>query len=478
MNNKLTKIIATIGPSSDSPELIEELINLGVNIFRFNFKHSDPEWHKIRIQRVQDVSFRVKEHVGILLDLQGPEVRLSMPVDQIEIEENEKILLSNEIFNTNEKGMSFTDPEIINFLKEDQKILADDGLFEFVVKKEGEKTYLLSKTSGTLLNKKTINIVNLDFDFPVIHDRDRNGLRLAKEFNLDFIALSFVKSASDLRELKKEMENIGLSAKIVAKIETPKAIANIDDIIDEADVIMIARGDLGVEMPAEEVPFYQKEIIKKCIQKGVPVITATQMLESMTQKPIPTRAEVSDVANAVYDFTDAVMLSGETANGKYPKEAVKTMSKVTSFSESKNRHLDIRRLFEYDLSDKSQMICDSAFNLYKALKAKDQIIKGFLVFTQSGKTARMLSRYRPHTPIFAFCPTENLVRKLNISFGVQPVFQKSLGEKDEIGKDDIKNALATLAENGYCNEKDTFIVLHGDYWTSESGTSTIRIVTA
>lgn len=478
MNNKLTKIIATIGPSSDSPELIEELISLGVNIFRFNFKHSDIEWHKTRIQRVQDVSYKINANVGLLLDLQGPEIRLSMPVDQIEIEENEKILLSNDIFNTNEKGMSFTDPEIINFLKEDQKISADDGLFEFTVKKENEKTYLLSLSAGTLLNKKTINIANLDYDFPVIHDRDRNGLKLAKEFNLDFIALSFVRNASDLKILKREMETIGLDAKIVAKIETLKAIENIDEIIEEADAIMIARGDLGVEMPAEEVPFYQKEIIKKCIQKGVPVITATQMLESMTQKPIPTRAEVSDVANAVYDFTDAVMLSGETANGKYPKEAVKTMNKVTEFSESKNRVIDIRNLFEYDLSEKSQMICDSAFNLYKALKAKDQIIKGFLVFTQTGKTARMLSRYRPHTPIFAFCPTENLVRKLSLSFGVQPIFQKSLGEKDEIVKDDIKNALIALSENGYCSEKDTFIVLHGDYWTSESGTSTIRLVTA
>ncbi len=473
--NKLTKIIATIGPSSDSLETIEELIRLGVNVFRFNFKHSDIEWHKERIKRVLEVSKKINLPIATLLDLQGPEIRLAIPFDKMEISENEKILLSPDVLETKEKGITLSDPEIINLLKTGQRVLADDGNFEFEVLKENENTFLLSKTTGILGNRKTVNIVDLDFDFPVIHDRDRQGLMLAKEFNLDFIALSFVRNENDLIILKEEMDKLELKSKIVAKIETPKAIENIDKILQETDAIMIARGDLGVEMPLEEVPFYQKEIIKKCIELGIPVITATQMLESMISKKIPTRAEVSDVANAIYDYTDAIMLSGETANGSFPKEAVKVMAKVASFSENKDRHLDIRNLYNYDLGDLSKMVCDSAFNLYKSLKTKNQKPKGFIVFTHTGKTAKMLSRYRPHVNIFAFCPTSNVAQNLALSFGVTPILQDSV-KKDEILKEDISKAMDFLKEKNMAEKGDLFIVLHGDYWTSDAGTSTIRIV--
>lgn len=476
--DKLTKIIATIGPSSDSEEAIEQLITMGANIFRFNFKHSDLVWHRERILRVKRVSEKLNSNTATLLDLQGPEIRLTMPFDSIQLKEDEKILLSDEIFQTKEKGFSFTDSKIIDALKDGQEVTADNGLFRFTVKIENGKTYLLSKSEGFLLKNKSISIVNLDYDFPTINEKDRNGMVLAKETGIDFIALSFVRDANDLRILKGEMQKINLNAKVVAKIETSKAIKNIDEILDNTDAVMVARGDLGVELPLEQVPYYQKEIIKKCLSKGVPVITATQMLESMIQNNIPTRAEVSDVANAVYDFSDAVMLSGETANGKYPKEAVKVMSRITTFSESKTHVHDIRNLIDYELSDNSQMICDSAFNLYKALKSKSKLVKGFIVFTQTGKTSRMLSRYRPHVPIFAFCPDKDLVRKLSLGYGVEPIFQESLAEKNEIVKDDIKIALDTLKTKGKCFANDIFIVLHGDYWTSESGTSTIRIVTA
>ncbi len=476
--DKLTKIIATIGPSSDSEETIEQLINTGVNIFRFNFKHSDVVWHKERILRVKKISEKLNSNIAILLDLQGPEIRLTMPFDSIELKEDEQIVLSDDIFETKEKGFSFTDPKIIDALKDGQEITADNGLFKFTVKNENGKTYLISHSLGTLLKNKSVSIVDLDFDFPTVHEKDRHGLNLAKETGIDYIALSFVRDAQDLRTLKREMEKIGLSAKIVAKIETSKAIKNIDEIINNTDAVMVARGDLGVELPLEQVPFYQKEIIKKCLSKGVPVITATQMLESMIKNNIPTRAEVSDVANAVYDFTDAVMLSGETASGKYPQDAVKVMSRVIKFSESKTHVHDIRNLIDYELSENSQMICDSAFNLYKALKSKSQRVKGFIVFTQSGKTSRMLSRYRPHVPIFAFCPDKDLVRKLSLGYAIEPIFQESLAEKNEIVKDDIKNALEVLRKEGKSFTNDTFIVLHGDYWTSESGTSTIRIITA
>ncbi len=477
MMGKLTKIIATIGPATEAPEKIEELITSGVNVIRFNFKHSDLEWHKVRIERVKNVAKKLNASVATLLDLQGPEIRLSLPFDKIDLEIGEKILVSKAL-GIKEKGISFTPPDIISSLKDGQRVSADDGLFEFVVRIENDKTYLESQSFGTLLNKKTINIANLDFDFPVIHNGDRLGLKLAKDLEVDFIALSFVRNAGDIKTLRQEMKKINLNSKIIAKIETPKAILDIDNIINASDAIMIARGDLGVELSLEEVPFFQKQIIRNCIQKGIPVITATQMLESMTQRPIPTRAEVSDVANAVYDFTDAVMLSGETANGKYPIAAVSIMGKVVSYSENKNRVSDIRNVFSYELLDVSQMVCDSAFNLYKVLKIRKETVKGFLVFTESGKTARMLARYRPHVPIFAFCPKEDLVRKLSLSFGVSPIFQKSLDEKSEITKADIQKALEKLRDIGLCKTGDNFIVLHGDHWTSKAGTSTIRIATA
>jgi pyruvate kinase len=476
MPNRLTKLIATIGPASDSEEMIKSLINNGVTIFRFNFKHSALEWHIERLKRVKKVALEQNANIVTLLDLQGPEIRLTMPFDQIELGLGEKIILSKEIFETKEKGFSLSSPEIINKLENGQKLLVDDGLFDFSVQKENDTTYLISNSKGVLKNQKTVNILKFDYDFPVIHDKDREGLRLAKEYDIDFIALSFVRDASDIKILKEEIKKIDLQTSIVAKIETAKALTNIDEIIVETDAIMIARGDLGVEIPAEEVPFYQKSIIRKCMEKGVAVITATQMLESMIEKPIPTRAEVSDVANAVYDFTDAVMLSGETAIGKYPLEAINAMNKVISFTENKNRLPDIRVDFNFELETEIQMISDSAFNLYKIFKSKGSNIKGFIVFTKSGNTAKMISRYRPHVPIFAFSPDFLVTKSLLINFGVIPVNHEPCKEEREIVREDIIKALEQLDKLGFAKKGDLFIVLHGDYWAKETNTSTIKLI--
>jgi len=475
---KLTKIIATIGPASDSPEYIKELINLGVNIFRFNYKHGIDDWHREKITLVKEIREELGKNIGTLLDLQGPEIRLILPVDEYEINKDDEILLRHEFDESAEKIASFKPPEIIEKLNGGQKVLADDGHFVFTVVKKGEDTFLKSHTQGTLLNRKTINIKNFDFELPSLTAHDKEGLELARELGVDFIALSFVRTKGDISELRQEMKKINLEAKIVSKIETFKATENIDEIIEISDAVMIARGDLGVELTLEEVPFYQKQIIKKCVESGVPVITATQMLESMTNKPLPTRAEVSDVTNAVFDLTDAVMLSGETALGKFPLETVSLMSRVVRFAEDKNRLPDIRIIINYDLSSTADMVCDSAFNLYKSLKNKEEDIKGFIVFTHTGKTARMLSRYRMHVPIFAFCPTGEIVRSLSVNYGVEAVVQKSLKQKNEIVKDDIREAMQVLKDGQLCRENDTFIVLHGDYWTSDLGTSTIRLITA
>jgi len=476
MQYKLTKLIATIGPSSDSEEMIKALIENGVNIFRFNFKHGDLEWHKERLQRVKKVALEQNFDIATLLDLQGPEIRLTMPFEQIELEKNEKIILSKEIFETKEKGFSLSNPEIIDKLGNEQKLSADDGLFNFNVQKYNDKVYLISNSKGILKNQKTVNILNFDNDFPTLHTKDLEGLKLAKENEINFIALSFVRNGTDIKTLKEEMKKIDLKTSIVAKIETSKALENIDEIISETNAVMIARGDLGVEIPAEEVPFYQKTIIKKCMEKGVAVITATQMLESMVEKPIPTRAEVSDVANAVYDFTDAVMLSGETAIGNYPLEATNTMTKVISFTEDKNRLPDIRIDFNFELQDQIQMTSDSAFNLYKIFKSKGKNIKGFIVFTQSGKTARMISRYRPHVPVFAFSLDQFVTKSLLINFGITPINHEPCGEEREILREDIMKALEHLDKLGFAQKGDLFIVLHGDYWAKETNTSTIKLI--
>jgi pyruvate kinase len=476
MPNKLTKLIATIGPASDSEEMIKSLIGNGVNIFRFNFKHGSSEWHKERLERVKKIALEQNANVATLLDLQGPEIRLAMPFDQIELEKNEKIILSKEIFETKEKGFSLSSPDIISKLTNEQKLSADDGLFNFTIQKENEKTYLISNSKGILKNEKTVNILNFDYDFPVIHAKDLDGLNLAHENDVNFIALSFVRNAEDIKILKEEMQKIDFKASVVAKIETAKALKNIDEIIEETDVIMIARGDLGVEIPAEEVPFYQKTIIRKCMEKGVAVITATQMLESMIQKPIATRAEVSDVANAVYDFTDAVMLSGETAIGSFPLEAINTMNRVISFTEDKNRLPDIRIDFNFELQNRIQMVSDSAFNLYKIFKSKGKDVKGFIVFTQAGKTARMISRYKPHVPVFAFSLNPFVNKSLLINFGVVPIEHEPCGEEREILREDIIKALEQLEKLGFAQKGDLFIVLHGDYWAKETDTSTIKLI--
>lgn len=475
--SKLTKLIVTIGPSTDSEEKIKALIENGVNIIRFNFKHGDLDWHKERLERVKRVALEQNANIATLLDLQGPEIRLTMPFEQIELEQNEKIILSDRIFKTREKGFSLSSPEIINKLENEQKLSAEDGLFKFTIQRENDIVYLISNSKGTLKNKKSVNILNFDYDFPVIHTRDLEGLKLAKDHAIDFIALSFVRNANDIKILREEMRKIDFKANIVVKIETSTALKNIDEIIAETDAVMIARGDLGVEIPAEEVPFYQKDIIKKCMEKGVAVITATQMLESMILKPIATRAEVSDVANAVYDFTDAVMLSGETAMGAYPLEAITTMNKTISFTEDKNRLPDIRNDFEFETQSQVQMISDSAFNLYKIFKFKGKNIKGFIVFTHTGKTARMISRYKPHVPIFAFSMDPFVTKNLLINFGVIPISHEAHGEGQEILREDIIKALEQLEKLGAAEKGDLFIVLHGDYWAKETNASTIKLIT-
>ncbi len=472
--NKLTKIIATIGPASDSPEQIETLIKKGVNVFRFNFKHNTVEWHSERILLVNKIAKKLGVHIGTLIDLQGPELRINMPGEEIEVATGELLVFGEGAFEEDKKGFSITHPHIIEHLKSGQRIVVDDGAFEFHVVKKGEETYLQSETTGVLKTRKSLNVPGADFPFPVLIERDFEGLKLAALHDIDFIALSFVRSESDVRTVRKEMKKFKVTGKIISKIETQKALDNLDNIIDASDGIMVARGDLGVEIPIERVPFYQKMMIRKCMILGKFVITATQMLQTMIDNPSPTRAEVSDIANAIYDSTDAIMLSGETASGKYPVRSVEMMAKTAEFYEPKSEE-DMRGKILYSIKDPTSMMCDTAYGLYRQHIKANHPIAGFVIFSQTGNTAATLSRYRPKAPIFAFTPTDEICDSLTINFGVT-AFKFAYREADEVKIAEIHKAVKYVRDQKLVDKKGSLIVIHGDHWGRGSGSTTIRVV--
>ncbi len=471
--DKLTKIIATIGPACNSEETIAGLISAGVDVFRFNFKHNTPKWHNDQILLVNRVAKKLDKHVGTLIDLQGPEIRINMPTEEIKIFKDEVLLFGEEAFNSKQKGFSISSPQIISNIKVGQRIVADDGNFNFSFEKQHDKYYLRSNSQGILKNRKSLNIPGADFPFPVLISRDFQALEIAQRNQIDFVALSFVRTEEDIQMLRREMKKYNLQAKVIAKIETKKVFDHLDKIIALSDGIMVARGDMGVELPVEEVPYYQKLIIKQTIKRGIPVITATQMLQSMTENPVPTRAEVSDIANATYDLTDAIMLSAETAIGKYPIEAVDIMRKTASFNEQKNQ-VDSRVRFQFEVNDTRSVICDAAYGIYMILKNQKKQIAGFLVFTESGKTAQLVSRYRPLAPIFALAPNKKVADSLTLSFGVLP-FDRTLIFKKISKKDEIVKTINFLLQKKLIKRSQILIALFGDFG-KKGNTSSLRII--
>ncbi len=477
---KLTKIVATIGPASEKEEIIEKLILAGVDVFRFNFKHNTPEWHSQTIKKVKKVAQKVKKPIGILLDLQGEEIRINLFKDFYELKEGDILFFSEKGEIKEEAGEKFfylSHPKIIEQLKEGEEVLIDDGKFRFEFRKINGKPALVSKSKGVLYDRKTVNIPTSDFTFDRIIERDIQGLKIAAQEKVDFLAISFVKFAEDIRRMVKKLKEFGGESYPISKIETRSAIDRFSEILEESFGIMVARGDMAVETSMEEMPYFQKKIIKTAILNAKPVITATQMLETMVENPFPTRAEISDVANAVYDLTDAVMLSNETAIGKDPVRTVEVMSKIVSYNEKLNK-VDSRARFNFDLKDQEELIVDSAYGLEYRFREKKDRIKAFVVFTHTGRTARLLSRYRPTVPIYAFTPSQKVVGGLTLSFGVFPYLYKKLGEKRSIRDEDIRVVLDCLLKKGRLSKGDKVIILHGDILAIEGGTSTIRIVEA
>lgn len=446
-----TKIVCTIGPASESVEKLVELINSGLNVCRLNFSHGDFEEHGARIINIREAAKQTGKTVGILLDTKGPEIRTNtMENGAIELEEGSEIIVSmTEVVGTTEK-FSITYPGLIDDVHVGSKILLDDGLIGLEVldvnKTDGEiKTKVLNP--GTLKNKKGVNVPNVSVNLPGITEKDANDIVFGIEQGIDFIAASFVRRASDVLEIRELLEKHNAAhIQIISKIENQEGVDNIKEILEVSDGLMVARGDLGVEIPAEEVPLVQKDLIKQCNALGKPVITATQMLDSMQRNPRPTRAEASDVANAIFDGTDAIMLSGETAAGSYPVEAVQTMHSIASRAEQALNYSEILQQRSKQVGPSitdaiGQSVVHTALNLNAS---------AIVAPTESGYTAKIVSKYRPQSPIVAVAANDSVARRLSLVWGVTPV----VGERVSTIDDMLDHAVNDAVKTG--------VVAHGD----------------
>ncbi len=414
---KRTKIIATLGPTSSTKEMIEKLVKNGVDIVRLNFSHGSHAEHGKLIRTVREVSKKLGRPVGILQDLQGPKIRIGViPSGKVNLKDGQSFIITTRQVPGTSEIVSTTYTHLTKDVHPGDPILVADGLLEFKVEKvEGEDVICRVIHGGGLESHKGVNLPGTKLSTPSLTEKDKDDLAFGLREGVDFIALSFVRAPEDVMQLKELIRKSGQDVPVVSKIEKPEAVKAIDDIIAVTDAVMIARGDLGVEMNLEKVPFYQKIIIDKCIKKAVPVITATQMLETMRDYPTPTRAETSDVANAILDGTDAVMLSGETASGHYPVESVQMMVRIILETESHLRKHEEKFFHKISPEDTfsdtiSRATCEAAY----ALDAR-----AIIAFTQSGNTARLISKYRPFTPIIAFTPDETVRVRLLLNWGVQ-----------------------------------------------------------
>lgn len=461
-----TKIVCTIGPASESEEMLEKLMNAGMNVARLNFSHGSHEEHKARIDTIRKVAKRLNKTIGLLLDTKGPEIRThNMKDGLIVLEKGKEVIVSmNEVEGTPEK-FSVTYENLINDVNIGSYILLDDGLVELQVKEinkdKGEVKCDILNT-GELRNKKGVNLPGVKVNLPGITDKDADDIRFGIKENVDFIAASFVRRPSDVLDIRQILEEEKAEITIFPKIENQEGIDNIEEILEVSDGLMVARGDMGVEIPPESVPMVQKDLIRKCNKLGKPVITATQMLDSMQRNPRATRAEASDVANAIYDGTDAVMLSGETAAGQYPEEAVKTMRNIAVSAEAAQ---DYKKL----LSDRTKLVETSLVNAIGVSVAHTALnlnVKAIVAATESGSTARTISKYRPHSDIIAVTPSEKTARQCAIVWGVNPVVKEGRKTTDAL----LNNAVATAVETGRVSNGDLIIITAG-VPTGEKGTT-------
>lgn len=457
---KKTKIVSTLGPASNTVEIIADLIEAGANVFRFNFSHGNHQEQKERMEQVRDAVKRTGKAVGILLDTKGAEIRTTIqgtPNGKIAFEMGDQVRISMDgtLEGTREK-IAVTYPQLFDDVHEGGHILFDDGLIDMKILEKDEATRELItevQNTGELGSRKGVNAPGVLISLPGITEKDAEDIRFGLENEIDFIAASFVRKAQDILEIREILEEKEMThVQILAKIESQEGIDNIDEIIKVADGIMVARGDMGVEIPAEEVPMVQKAIIKKCNAAGKSVITATQMLESMQHNPRPTRAEASDVANAVFDGTDATMLSGESANGAYPVEAVATMARIDLEAEKALAGLGSFQINRFDKTDVTET---TALSVARA--AQNLGIKTIVAATESGHTAKLISKYRPDADILAVTFDERTKRGLMLNWGVYPTVAEKPSTTDEMFELATKKAV----DLGFAKEGDLILITAG-----------------
>ncbi len=449
-----TKIVATIGPATDSLSKMKELLLAGVDVFRFNTKHATVEWHNEKIKIAQKAALLTKKRVGIMIDLQGGEVRVeTREGKELMLRKKENLFIGHS-WCCQRAMITITDAYFFKKLKIGDNFLINDGEIELVVvKKEVDLITAEILDGGLLKNRASANFPSLKKNISSLIKRDLAHLDAAAKNNITFVALSFISSAEEIKILKKEMEKRKIKALTVAKIENQSAIDNIDEIIESADNVMIARGDLGIEVPIEQLAFWQKEIIKKCRKRRKPVIVATQMLYSMTNNPRPTRAEAIDVANAVLDGTDAVLLSEETAIGQYPLKSVLEIARILEFNE-KNAHFEE---MEGVLFSSAEFVIGA---IAKKMEKKDILvklkIKKAIVFTESGYTARILSAFRPKIRIEAFTNNKETAETLSLSYGVNTHYRQI----DFQGKT-LEEIVGSLKKVKFLSKGEVVAVFHG-----------------
>jgi len=466
---KRTKIVCTIGPSSNSEKILTQMVKAGMNVARLNFSHGKYSEHQKVIKTIRKLSQKLDQPIAILQDLQGPRIRLGvLPEKGIELKNRAKVVLTTEAKAKLPK-IPVTYNKMHLDVKKGQTILLVDGIINLKINKvSGKDIYCTVINGGMIYSHKGINLPQTRISIPTITQKDKADLEFGIKNKVDLVALSFVRSADDVDNLRKIITRLekkyqgknSAPTQIVVKIEKPEAVKNINKIINATDAVMIARGDLGIEMPAEKVPVVQKDIIAKCLNKAKPVIVATQMLDSMIANPRPTRAEVSDVANAVIDHTDAVMLSGETANGKYPLQSVVMMADIALNTEkSKYDDFDFRAQFKGKVKE-NEVISSGADLMAKDLKAK-----AILVASLSGSTARSVSRYRPELPILVATNNEKIRRQLNLSWGVIPFVLPKCKTVEEL----TKKAISYVKNKKWYKKADKLIIIAG-FPVGRSGT--------
>lgn len=466
-----TKIICTLGPAVDSDERITQIINAGMDCARLNFSHGTHEEQEVRLNRVRRIAGELNRHIPILLDTKGPEIRLK------DFENGSVVVEKGSLFTFDtdketpgtKERIGLTYDKLAKNVEVGTRILVDDGKIELKVTAiKGSKVICKVITGGKLSNHKSINIPNVEIPMPYLNDVDKADLLFGIEHNVEYIAASFVRCADDLKKLRKFLkDNGGQDIKVISKIENGQGINNFDEILELSDGIMVARGDMGVEINFEKIPAIQKMMIEKCNREGKIVVTATQMLESMTENPRPTRAEVSDVANAIYDGTTVIMLSGESAAGRHPVEAVRTMANIAVNAENTinyyEKYVDSSADMEPNLKN---AICASAYNAAKYLDAK-----AIVVLTRSGATANILSRFHPECPVIAATISERGRNQLNLVWGITPVAAENLDSADKF----VQYAVSKAVESRLVKRGDNIVVILAS--DLESDDDTMRICT-